>query len=501
MAALLGLAAAAGAQTFRPDLSQTLEWLAPPVAVEAQVPLDAPERTTYPMPAEQPREILDELPGRPFHQLDPPPQSAAWWKYPVYAVFGFPRDLVDSVFGFFSYWPIVNIPLVAIPYEVVPTQFVMRDPRDWHRWPGTTNRKGHGFFPAKNRVRDPRTWEGEPHEPEKLDDGSWHMQETWGFFPTARSMKFTYASKRKIRRLIDENNQMRQELEEMNREIDLANRAIAQRQQAARTAALAAIDAGRGQEAVSHMLPYHAAYPTDEGAQALLINALALYVESGPDWVRPFMFQSLSTAPPRVLQQAETLLRKTGSDFPQSLGTTEALVYIQTRLDRPDQALATAEAGYAVNPNDPRRARLYFETALAGRDPAKAAEALASIERTQVAMNELNLMRLRLDLLAGRQETARRELAQLAIGEPDNAYYQYYLGIAELASAGESERPEENIRIAFDALERAALSAPTRPLRERAGAALNFARGLAAEQDERRPRRESQPLFQFPEIN
>lgn len=491
-------AAPLGAQEFNPDLSQTLEWLAPPVDIAAQVPLDAPERSTYPMPAEEPGTILDELPGRPFHQLDPPPQSVAYWKYPIYVVFGLPRDLVDSVFGFFSYWPIVNIPLVAIPYEIVPTQAIMRDPRDWHRWPGTTNKRGHGFFPAKRRVRDARTWEGERHEPEKSDEGAWMMNENWGFFPTARSMKFTYASNRKIRRLIDENDRLRQELEETNRQINQRNREITERRQAARQAALAAIDAGEGREATSRMLPYHAAYPTDEAAQALLVNGLALYSDSGPDWVRPFLFQNLATATPRVLGQSETLLRKTMSDFPSSLGTTEALVYIQTRLGNIGQALATAKAGYNVAPDNPMRARLLFETALAARATENAARALASIEQNARDMADLPMMRLRFDLLDGREVIARDRFAELAQTRPEDAYFQYYLGVAELASLEKTDTPEKSIRTAFDALERAALSAPTRALRERAGAALNFARTLAAEQGERRPRREDTGFFNLP---
>lgn len=474
------------AQKFEADLSETLEWLAPAGLVEAQVPADAPERATYPMPAEQPGVILDQLPGKPFHKMDPPPQSAAWWKYPIYGVIGFPRDLIDSFFGLFSYVPLINVPLVGVIYEIVPTQAIMRDPRDWHRWPGTTNAKGHGFFPAEWRVRDPQEWKDKTTAPPKLQ-GDYAFNETWGFFPTAHSMKFTYASQSKIRRLLDENDQTRRELQEMNREIDIKNRQITERQKQARDAAIKAIDAGDGKEATSRMLPYHAAYPADEVAFALLMNSLAVYADSGPSWVRPFLFQNLADANQGRLQQSDVLIRKSAHDFPKSVGPVEALVYIQTRLLRPKDALATAEAGFNVDPKDPRRARLLFEAALMARDESKANDALAAIDRTGTPADELDLMALRLDLLAGRAANAQPQLGDLAAAKPDNAAYHYYLGVADLSVVDKVDVPEQFIKAAFDELEKAALTAPTRPLRERASRALNYARGLAAAEGGKRP--------------
>lgn len=464
---LAGAASRSRAEDFAPDLGETLDWLAREAAPLAEpgdpapAPTGSPEVSDHAMSAERTESLLEQLPGRPFNVVDPKPQSRAYWKYPIYLVIGLPRDAVDTVFGFFSFWPIVNIPVVGVVYETAPTQFIMRDPRDWHRWPfGRRNPKTkHGFI-----------------------DG-----QSWGWFPTARSMKFVRDDEKKLERYEAENDEMRKELEALNKGIESKNRKIAQAQREARNAAIAAIDAGDGKTAVSWALPYRLAYPGDETAQALLINALALQGDGGPEWVRPMLWRELSRASLRVVRQAESLVAKTQSDFPTRLTLAEALVYARTRLGEDAEALAVAEEAYQAGMADPRRARLYCEAAITARQPEKAALAAAKLQTLEPGDPDLPLLKLRLSLLEGKADAARPALWQLSDAAPENPYYLYYVGCADLALSENSDAPEIKIQDALDNLERSSLLAGPAPLQERVGRALSFTRGLSADKSEKKP--------------
>lgn len=443
------------AADFEPDLQETLEWLAQGADQSAQppaIPATAPELTRHPMPAATIRPLLDEIPGRPALVTDPPPTSKAYWKYPIYAVLGFPRDAVDSVFGFFSFWPVVNLPVVGVAYEIVPTQVFMRDPRDWHGYGGTRNSKGHG----------------------------WIDSDSWGWFPTLNNTDFTYVSDKKLRKYEAHNEQLSAELQAMNKAIDAENSAAAERQRIARREAVTAIDAGRGEEAVSWMLPYHLSYPTDETAQALLINALAVHAETGPEWVRPYLWWTLSRAGLRPLVQAETLLTATLAQKPDRNGVVEAIVFIRTRLENYDGALETAAAAYQRKPSDMRLLRLAFETAVGARDATTSADALATLG---TAGGDPTPLKLRQALLEDKAAEVRPQIAQLAVAAPDNPTYQFYLGCAELMLVEDSLTPEAGTQAALESLTRATNEATSPALRDRAGRALSFARALATEQE------------------
>lgn len=479
MFALAGAMPASPAAEFQIELGEAMDWLAPDAAMTPSVPANAPERTVYPLAPERVESLLSELPGRPFLVVDPPPTSTAYWKYPIYAVLGFPRDLVDSVFGFFSFWPIVNIPLVGVAYEIVPTQALMRDPRDWHRWPGSANRRGHGFFPSKSRTRDATAWGSDQPVPVTLK-GDKLFNETWGWFPTAHSMSFTYTSQAKLEKYKRINERLHEELQLANAEIDTRNRAIAERQRQVRQAAVAAIDRGDGHEATARMLPYHMAYPVDDQGHALLLNALALYGDSGPEWVRPWLLHELQSVDLSVLRQAEILMEKSHKDFPASHTLAEALVFANSRRGDYGRALATARAAFESDPTSARRARLLFEAGAGARDKATVASAISTMRSIGVDEAELRVLSLRQRLLEGKAADARPELTSLVQGHPENPYYRYYLGCAEIETIEEAKVPEAAMQSAMTELERASLTAGTRPLQERAGRALTYVRSLTS---------------------
>ena len=154
-------------------------------------------------------------------------------------------------------------PVVIYPiYEVIPLQAVIRDPRDWHFWPGIRNSLGHGMIDS---------------------DG-------WGWFPSAHSWQFEYVSESKLRDYHEYNEELTEDLNRLNREIELENQRISGSLRQARRIAFDAIDRGDGQEALSRMLPYWSHHDLDQGAFALFITSLALYAEDGSGWHRLLFF-------------------------------------------------------------------------------------------------------------------------------------------------------------------------------------------------------------------
>lgn len=433
---------------FKPNLGQAREQIGGMSGALAQIPVNAPEVTAYPVPAEQPRPLLTEVPGKPFKQVTPIPRARAWWKYPLYVAVGLPRDLIDAGFGAMSNVPFFNIPFVYLPYEVVPTQILIRDPRDWHRWPGRRNSRGHGMI-------DPISW---------------------GWFPSAHSWHFTYPSARLARKYQAENEALQKELDAMNQRIEEQNRAVTARGQEALTKAREAITAGNGREAAMRMLAYNKAYPLDESAFALYVTSLAMFAPEGPAWVKPALIDALNTAQPRALEQAERLLTQTVKSQSYRPSILETLIYTQLILGKEESALANARELLKVKPDDPERQRLVFESAMAAGNAPLAEKTLAGL--TQLNAETRQMMELRLRLLKGEVEPARQTLAEMQARQPEDPYLNYYLGSALMLEAQQAANPAEGMNQALPLVEKAALGAPNPALAQRAGAALSYINGV-----------------------
>ncbi len=475
VAALLSLLAAtpATAQTFEPDLGQTLDWLESARPGTAELPADAYEVTRHAMASEPVLLPLDEVPGRPFNVLDPPPMKTAYYKYPIYTALGLPRDLVDGLFGFVGFIPIVNLGVVGIGYEVVPTQVLLRDYRDWHGWGGTRNKNGHGWIDS---------------------DG-------WGWFPNYNQTRFESVNKRKLERFRNENEKLASELQELNRGIEARNAAIESRQATARDYALYWIENGDPREAVSWILPAHRAYPLEEESQGVLVAALALYADDpdAPSWVEPLLWEKLTSSLSRVQRSAEARLEALQLQHPDAYSPARALVYIKTVMGETDDALDVAEKSFLADPADAGRARLYFETALTSRDAEKATVAFERLEaanveragaelladRLETLDDGLEMLRLRLALLNDEAEPVRDALQARTERSPSNAYYHYYLACSELALAPREFQMSDRARVAGAHFEKAGLLADNDPLRVRSNIAMTFLRSLSGEARDR----------------
>jgi len=444
---LLGGAQRAKAMDFNPELGQAREMIAGEAGgAGVEIPADAKELTAYPIPSEQPRELLTVIPGKEERQATPLPLAHAWWKVPFYVAVGLPRDLVDGLMGWFSYVPILNMPLVYLPYEVVPTQVVFRDYRDWHRWPGRRNARGHGMV-----------------------DG-----ESWGWFPSASTWDFTYASERKAARNMKWNAELKKQLQERNKEIELRNEAIAARTQETRAKALEAIQAGNGREAALRMIAYHRSYPLDEGAFALYVTSLALYAPEGPEWVAPLLWGTLQSAQPRVLLEAEKLLAATLKAKRDSLSLAKALIYTELLLGDHKKAQNAANQLLSQKINDPYRLRLVFETSLASRDADLARATFKALKPGDYDQYTWAMMQARLDLLLARTEPARQLLAQRLALKKEDPYVNYYLGCTELQATQNLDNPTAGFKRASDDFEAAKLRAPGIALAARAAEAQSY---------------------------
>lgn len=446
--AMLLLALHLPAQDFEPNLGQPLEAIDGGQALDVTIPAGAVERTAYPLQVYYPKPLLTEVPGKPFKQVSPAPQWPAFWKYPFYAVLGFPRDLFDGAIGFFSHLPLISS-VLYVGYEIVPTQAFMRDPRDWHRWDGNLNRHGHGYYDGSN----------------------------WGYFPSLNTWKFTYTSNWAARHNQKKNETLQQELNKRNREIEAANFKQSEALRETRREALTAIEKGEGSEAVKRALPAREAYPQDEGIYALYVTALAVYAgqAGAPEWVRPVLWRELNTAQPRPLEAAEKLLEKTAQAQPGSLTLGEALIYARELQGREGDALKVAQELLAKAPNEPYRKRLVLETAISAGKNEVATPLLQQLQQDPLPDREL--LAARLELLQRKYDAARERLLPLQTAHPENANYSYYLGATELAKAHQSGSGEDYQR-AFQHMEQAALQAPNAGLRLRAGQSLAYLRGV-----------------------
>jgi hypothetical protein len=450
MALLAGRAVAQNA--FQPDLGMAPELIDGGKIVDVTIPPGAAELLAHPMKTEPLQALLVEVPRQPFRKVDPPPLAHAWWKYPIYVAVGLPRDLADGFFGLLAYPPVINI-LDYAAYEVVPTQVFLRDPRDWHNWTGNRNRKGHGFY-----------------------DGN-----AWGFFPSGNTWTFVKPSPKKIAAAEAYNEKLRRRLLELNGTIEQHNHAIAARKLEARGAAMRAIQEGDGGEAVRRMIPYFMAYPLDsEGAFALLVTGLALYAPEGPSWTAPMLWKRLADAQPIPLQQAEDLMAATAERAPGAPILNEALIYVALLRGEDGKAKATADACLRRKPNDPRLRRLALETALTAHDAVAARAAYKSLDVEQLQTWDREVLAARMELFEGRIDQAQRRLAQLQAATPENACLNYCLGCAELLQAEKRSTALRGYQATFKHLELAALQAEHPALRQRASAALAYARSLMA---------------------
>ena len=451
MALLLTLSLEARAQDFELDLGQAREIIAGKEVARTAIPDGAKELTVYPLAVERPRDLLSELPGQPMRQVTPMPLARAWWKYPFYATLGLPRDLLDGLMGCLNYVPFLSIPVVMGAYELVPTQLFVRDPRDWHRWPGL----------GMNALR---------HGP--IDGGS------WGWMPSLHCWHFTYPSQNLARKNEIFNQKLKAQLDDENRKIEASNTALDNRLRDTRNRTLAALTVDNGREAAFRMISYRHTYPLDEGGFALFATAMALYITDGPDWVAPVLWSELEYAQPRLLIEAEKLLAATERQHPERTALSEALIYTRLILGRNQGAIDAAQALLKEKPADPYRLRLVFEAAMGARESKLARQTRAAMSPNSYDEPTRQLMDIRLKLLSGDAASVIDQLTQMQAQHPEDAYLAYYLACAQLMLAQKLDNPAEAYKKASVLMAAARDRAPGPALRIRADREVNWVKSI-----------------------
>lgn len=447
----------ASAAQFTPRLDQTREAIAGTGELNPAIPADVVAAGAK-LP-EGRRNVLTEIPGKPFRQVDPPPEAVTIWKIPFYAALGLPRDLVDGFMGALSYVPIISNIDYAI-YELVPTQALMRDPRDWHRWDSGPNQKGHAFYKGD-----------------------------WGWFPTAHAWKLKHPSERKARRNAAYNARLQKELDERNNTAEAANQNAAITQRETRQAALEALQNGKatdptgataGKTATERMIPLYRTAQLDEGAFALLTASLATY-ENSPKWAEDLLWSELLNAPRTRLEPARRLLREMATTYPLNARVRRALILTDMLLGDPGDAMKVAKDYMDPQAGQPMRNRLMFETALAAGKADDARAALDAIRGANQFADELPLMQDRLNIAAGQFQTARTNLATRIAERPADLYLNYYLGVADLQIAQQGAAGyEASLGAAQAELQKATLAGSPN-VREDAKQALTLVNQIKAE--------------------
>ncbi|MCE5229881.1 hypothetical protein LLG95_09830 [bacterium] len=443
----------ASAAEFRPTLDQTREVIAGARELRPIIPERAALATSYTLPMGR-RNLMTEVPGKPFRQVDPPPMSWTLWKMPFYVTLGLPRDLIDGFMGGLAFVPFISILDYAV-YEVVPTQALMRDPHDWHGWLGRRNKNGHAYY-----------------------DGE------WGWFPTAHAWKLKHPSAWKAKRNAAYNAKLQKELDELNAAADVANRNMAQSQQAAREAALEALQSGKstdatgnaaGKAASDRMLPYYVTAQLDAGSFALLMASLATY-EQSPRWEEELLWNELLSATQARLEPTKRLLEEMAGTYKVNLRVRRALILTDIGLGDVGDALDVAHDYLDPEPGKPMKNRLVFETAIAAGQLDQARLALDAMRQGNQFAADLPLMQDRLNLASGQAAAARAGLLARVKLSPGDAYTNYYLGIANLQVAQQGGQGfEAALDSAIAELQAAVAAAPGPILREEANQALSLA--------------------------
>lgn len=342
---------------------------------------------------------IQSLPNMLEYDTSKPPMSHHWWNYPIYGLLGFPRDLIDGFFGVVGEAPFeLNIPTTGAIYEFVPTQILMRDPRDWHRWPGRMNANGHGFY-----------------------DG------TWGWFSNYHYTTFSHVDTEELARWEAHNRQVEMDLAKANQKIDASNEEVKARREAYLKETRALFAADKHRDVIRRMIAYREADPLNSPARALLVASLIDDMNEIPEhqWVNQTLANLIWGSSRAVLLPARDELKNLATKRP-SENALRFLVAINLRLENYALAMEAAKDLIAMNPSDIANHRLKFEAALAGRDEETIESTAKDLEQV-AGVNSATALhaRGRQALVTGHPENAVTIYLRATALEPLNARFHY----------------------------------------------------------------------------
>lgn len=365
---------------------------------------------------------------RPPYDLEEKPGRTIWWKYPVYAVVGFPRDLVDSLFGALAPLPLINV--ITGAYVVSPFPWVLRHHEDWHRYPGLRNHNDHG----------------------------WIDSESWGFFPSWNQMEFARVDQKELANRQLYNQWYAREQRLRQKEAQEHNAGLAARREDYLQATQALLEKGPLTEStLSELVYYTEIAPLDVEGRSTLAVALIRHIrrQPGAPWARQRLSDLLDTESQAFALACRGLLRRIQPEAPLFL------VWTEYKLGNMPEALQAATQFAETTSNRDGALRLLFELSLARRDTSAAKRHLAALTLRRGPKDVIiQHGKGRILWLEGDYAAAQGLYETLTRGWPRQPGLQYMLGLVRLGQTarGKADLSKKALR-AFEKARRFA----TRP--------------------------------------
>ena len=370
------------------------------------------------------RNKVNSLPGMRKYDLSRPPRRFYWWNLPIYAVLGFPRDLIDGFFGSLSLAEIAifepfNLVLTGVGYELVPTQVLARHPSDWHRWPGRRNANGHGWF-----------------------DGE------WGFFSNLHYTTFIRTNEKRLDVWRTHNQVVDDKMAAENAKIDQENAEVRAKRAAYIRETRRLFDEGKHRVVIQRLVGYREIDPLNQDARAMLAVSL---IDDLPEiaenqWAYGAIHDLLWGSSREVLIPIRDELEAMREAKPHDDEICRYLVAINMRLRSFAQAMSAAEELVARDPSNVTFLRLRFEVALAGGDSDQIEEAARAIEQAASEGSAATLhARGRQAFVAQQPEKAVEAYQRLVLIEPLNPRFHYLLGMAHVVEGRKTGHYEKGL--------------------------------------------------------
>jgi hypothetical protein len=399
---------------YRPPFSEFAFLTLPaPNAPEVHPP-DFGNANEFVFPAQGKPTLAANEPKARLYDLDTPPLNRHWAKIAAYPILGFPRDAIDLLFGVAGHVPLVNLPVTGV-YEIGGIQYLMRHPKDFHRYGGQANRNGHGWIGGTG----------------------------WGWFSNLNRTEFSEIDEQELARRKEHNAAAMDKAAKSSEAARLANEGQNRLARLYLNEALEDCEYGRYSEALPRLWTYCQNRPKDFAAQAYYLICLAQEDEaSGIDaqWRLREMNGILPEWPASNLIDAVAILRSHLQRLPGDIGVRYWLCWTYGRLGANGDMMDEARILAADPLGGMRENILVFEAAMMRlqqlepeEDKAEILAALDLLGKAAANMSRIGplsadarLAEGRLAVMRGDYASGLAELKALAAGQAGQGRYSYY---------------------------------------------------------------------------
>ncbi len=362
--------------------------------------------------------------AQPYHDPESLSEVTHWHRISAYAFAGFPRDLIDGVFGAASFIPVLNFAITGA-YEYSGAQFLMRHRNDAHLYGGHANENNHGWI-----------------------DG-----ESWGWFSNFHQTSFSEVDDAKLKNLQAHNQQVEDLLKQKKEEAESGNLSVDLLATEYLMETLRIWEEGQQELALARLRNMCLARPNDYKALSYYLACLVHTLDSGAtdkNWLTAEIRQCVTRFPPSHYDVLTNVTRERVSGHPERLAPRLLLTWTYARMGSWYDALTEAEAMVSLPNAGLREHTLYAEVILqrlpVETDSRARADLLQRLSQTVGRMNKLapaaldtRLAATRLKLMQGHYDEAIKSMAMLEDEHPQNAALPYHLGMAYMIQGMNSD--------------------------------------------------------------